>query len=191
MAPTYKIAHSILIPTAVRTSFLINNPLHSIFPSLQDTDNSEYMYNDKVGTAAYRTHPSWQYWHTLSSYYKSLLLAYTNVRTLVQNALTMPQWLSLGVETANSKWAVRNMAAVCVTGQYVLQMHVVPRHADRIQGSASTQLIWQNDRVVSFNLCNISVVGWSNKTAYSITTAVRHYLLTHHLTSPHSSFSVK
>jgi len=39
----------------------------------------------------------------MSSYYKSLLLAYTNVRTLVQNALTMPQWLSLGVETANSK----------------------------------------------------------------------------------------
>lgn len=188
MAPTYKITHSVLIPTAVRTLFLINNPLRSIFPSLQDTDYLEY----KIGTAAYRTHSSWQYWHTLSSYYKSLLLAYTNVRTLVQNALTMPQWLSLGVETANSKWAVRNMAAVCVTGQYVLQMHVVPRHADRIQGSASTQLIRQNDRVVSFNLCNTSVVHWSNKTAYSITTAVRHYLVTsHHLTSPHCSFSVK
>ena len=114
------------------------------------------------------------------------------MRTLVRNALTMPQWLSLGVETANSKRAVGNMAAVCVTGQYVLQMHVVPRHADRIQGSANTRLIRQNDRVVSFNLCDISVVRWCNKIAYSITTALRHYLVTpHHLTSPHSSFSAK
>jgi len=124
----------------------------------------------------------------MKSYYETLLKTYTNVRTLVWNALTMPQWLSLGVETANSKWAVRNMAAVCVTGQYVLQMHVVPRHADRIQGSASIQLIKQNNRVVSFNLRDISVVHWSNKTAYSITTAVRHYLVTScHLTNPHCS----
>jgi len=93
--------------------FLTNNSLHSVFPSLQDTDYLEY---DKVGTAAYRTHPSWQYRHILRSYCKTLLKAYTNVRTLVWNALTMPQWLSLGVETANSKRAVRNMAAVCVTG---------------------------------------------------------------------------
>jgi len=61
MAPTYKITHSILIPIAVRTSFLINNPLRSIFHSLQDIDYLEYKYNDKIGTAAYRTHPSWQY----------------------------------------------------------------------------------------------------------------------------------
>lgn len=170
--------------------FLKNNSLHTVFPSLQDTDYFEH--NDKVGTAAYRTHPSWLYRQILKSYYKTLLKAYTNKRTLVQNALTMPQWLSLGVKTANSKRAVRNMAAVCVTGQYVFQMHVVPRHADRIQGSVSIRLITQNDRVVSFSLCDISVVHWSNKTAYSITTAVRHYLVTScHLTSPHCSFSAK
>lgn len=49
---------------------------------------------------------------------------------LVQREPTMPQWLPLRVETANSaERAVVNMAAVCVAGQYVLQVQVVPRHA--------------------------------------------------------------
>jgi hypothetical protein len=61
--------------------FLINNTLHSIFPSLQDNDYLNY--NCKVGTAAYRTLLSGQYQHKLRSYNKTLLKPYTNVRTLV------------------------------------------------------------------------------------------------------------
>jgi hypothetical protein len=124
------------IPTAVRT---LNNPLHRVFLSLQDTDYLEH--NDKIGTALYITLLSCQYGHNLRAYYKTVLKINTNVRTLVQNALTMPQWLSLGVEAANNKWTIGNMTAVRVTGQYVFQVHVVPRHANCIQGSASIQLI--------------------------------------------------
>lgn len=46
---------------------------------------------------------------------------------LAQSKPTMPQGLPLAIETANSaERVIMNMAAVCVTGQDVLQVKVVP-----------------------------------------------------------------
>ena len=56
------------IPTAVRT---LNNPLHRVFLSLQDTVYLEYNY--KIGSALYTTLLSCQFGHNLRAYYKTVL----------------------------------------------------------------------------------------------------------------------